>query len=78
MLIRNKVKSAKNDDILPYIKEYIVKKKKVKYLAILEILHRKGEDLYSLKDKVKEFQLHDIQVLNYNNFDIYDYIKETY
>ncbi|RGB24361.1 hypothetical protein C1646_747824 [Rhizophagus diaphanus] len=80
LLIRNKVKNVKNDDILPYIKKYIMKKKKVKYLAILELFHRKGEDLYSLKDKVKEFQLHDIQVLYYYDLviDIYDFINETY
>ncbi|PKY32681.1 hypothetical protein RhiirB3_451042, partial [Rhizophagus irregularis] len=80
LLIRNKVKSANNDDILPYIKEYIMKKKKVKYLAILGLFHRKSEDLYSLKDRVKEFQLHDIQVLYYYDLviDIYDFIKETY
>ncbi|PKK57977.1 hypothetical protein RhiirC2_797069 [Rhizophagus irregularis] len=69
-----------SQDILPYIKEYIVKKKRVKYLAILDVFCGKGVDLFSLKDEVKEFQLYDIQVLDYYDsiIDIYDLIKETY
>ncbi|CAB5202280.1 unnamed protein product [Rhizophagus irregularis] len=67
-------------DILPYIKEYIMKKKRVKSLAILELFHREVVDLFSLKDEVKEFQLYDIQVLNYNDsaIGVYNFIKETY
>ncbi|PKK60284.1 hypothetical protein RhiirC2_790876 [Rhizophagus irregularis] len=78
------IRNAKDDgsqDILPYIKEYIMKKKRVKYLAISGIFHEKSVDLFSLKDEVKEFQLYDIQVLNYNDsvIDVYDFIiKETY
>ncbi|PKK66585.1 hypothetical protein RhiirC2_784586 [Rhizophagus irregularis] len=85
LLIRKNVRNPKNDGsqyILPYIKEYIMKKKRVKYLAISELwlFHRKNADLYSLKDKVKEFQLYDIQVLNYNDLviDVYDFINKTY
>ncbi|RGB41335.1 hypothetical protein C1646_795086 [Rhizophagus diaphanus] len=77
LLIKN-TKNFESQDILPYIKEYIVKKKRVKYLCILESLYRIDKDFYSFKDKAKEFQLHDIQVLNYKDFDIYDYIKEAY
>jgi hypothetical protein len=79
LIIKNE-KSSENEDIFPYIKEYIMKKKKVKYLAILETFHGKSEDLFSLKDKVQEFQLHDIQVLKYNDsiIDIYDFINEIY
>ncbi|EXX62083.1 uncharacterized protein OCT59_009783 [Rhizophagus irregularis] len=78
-----KVKYDKNygsQDILPYIKEYIMKKKRVKYLAILESFQFRGEDLFILKDKAKEFQLHDIQVLNYHDLviNIYDFINKTY
>ncbi|CAB5126232.1 unnamed protein product [Rhizophagus irregularis] len=78
-----KVKHEKNDgsqDILPYIKEYIMKKKRVKYLAILESFQFRGEDLFTLKDKAKEFQLHDIQVLNYHDLviNVYDFINKTY
>ncbi len=71
-------KKEKSKDIFPYIKEYIMKKKRVKYLAILEIFNGKNEDLFSLKDKVKEFKLYDIQVLNHDDLFIrvYDFIKE--
>jgi hypothetical protein len=77
LLIRNK-KKTENDDIFPYIKEYIMKKKRVKYLAVVEYFNGKNENLFSLKDKVREFQLHDIQVVNYNDLfiDIYDFVYE--
>ncbi|CAB4430725.1 unnamed protein product [Rhizophagus irregularis] len=52
-------------DILPYIKEYIMKKKRVKYLAIMNTfiednatVNIKSEDLFSLKNEVKEFELY--------------------
>jgi hypothetical protein len=79
LLISN-ITRGKGQDILPYIKEYIVKKKKVKYLAIVESFNRKNEDLFSLKDQVKEFESYGIQVLNFNDLfiSIYDFIKETY
>jgi hypothetical protein len=68
-------KRIENEDIFLYIEEYIMKKKRVKYLAILE----NSLDLFSLDDKVKEFQLHDIQVLKFPDLviDIFDYIKEV-
>jgi hypothetical protein len=76
LLISN-IKKEENEGIFPYIKEYIMEKKRVKYLAILESFHGKCEDLFFLKDKVKEFELHDIQVKNYDDLsiNIYDFIK---
>ncbi|RGB43447.1 hypothetical protein C1646_809326 [Rhizophagus diaphanus] len=75
LVIRCK-KKEKIEDFLPYIEEYIIKKKRVKYLAILG----KGEDLFSLKDKVKEFKLYGIQVLYYSDLciNIDHFIKESY
>ncbi|PKY32234.1 hypothetical protein RhiirB3_531970 [Rhizophagus irregularis] len=61
-------------DILPYIKEYVMKKKRVKYLAIKNTLIRgcvrRKVDLFDLKDEVKEFKLHNIKVLSYNKLSI--------
>ena len=55
-----------------------MKKKRVKYLAILETFLRKSENLFSLKDKVKEFESYDVQVLNYDDLFIKvdNFIKE--
>jgi hypothetical protein len=77
-LLINNEKVNENEDIFPYIKEYIMEKKRIKYLAILETFHGKSEDLSSLKDKVKEFELYDIQVLHYKELliNIYDFIKQ--
>ncbi|CAB5182293.1 unnamed protein product [Rhizophagus irregularis] len=78
--IRNAKNEGTSQDILPYIKEYIVKKKRVKYLAILDVFCGKKVDLFSLKDEVKEFQLYDIQVLDYYDsiINIYDFINNSY
>ncbi|RGB23164.1 hypothetical protein C1646_774920 [Rhizophagus diaphanus] len=54
-----------DDDILHYIKEHIMKKKRVKYLAIKNI--RNSKELFNLKDEVKEFDLHNIKVRSYND-----------
>jgi hypothetical protein len=60
LLIRNKEPNG-YENILPYIKEYIMKKKKVKYLAVTcGIL-----SIDSLKDDENEFKLHNIIVSNY-------------
>ncbi|GBC20545.2 hypothetical protein GLOIN_2v1791175 [Rhizophagus irregularis DAOM 181602=DAOM 197198] len=51
-------------DILPYIKEYVMKKKRVKYLAIKNTIQGCVDmkmDLFDLKDEVKEFKLHNIK-----------------
>jgi hypothetical protein len=64
-LLIGDIKNSENEDIFPYVKEYTMKKKRVKYLAVAKGLFGKSEDLF--KDRVKELELHDIQVLNYNN-----------
>ncbi|RGB41150.1 hypothetical protein C1646_810922 [Rhizophagus diaphanus] len=76
----NDLRENESDDIFPYIREYIMKKKRVKYLAISETINEKCLDLFSLKDKVKELELYDIQVLYYYNLyiDIYCFVKENY
>jgi hypothetical protein len=73
LLINNKRQNSE-DSILPYIKEYIVKKKRVKCLAFIDNLH----DLFSMKDEVKEFRLYDIKVQNYYGLtiDIYNFITK--
>ncbi|EXX58752.1 uncharacterized protein OCT59_000314 [Rhizophagus irregularis] len=78
LVIRNRSK-GKNGDIFPSIKEYIMKKKRVKYFAFSEIKYSRIDDLFFLKNKVKEFELYDIQVLCYRDLsiDIYDFIKEV-
>jgi hypothetical protein len=78
-LIKNE-RREESEDIFPYIKEYIMKNKRVKYLAVLDVFRRKNEDLFSLKDKVKEFELYDIQVLNYHDLLIkmFEFIQKTY
>ncbi|GBC02669.1 hypothetical protein RclHR1_04740012 [Rhizophagus clarus] len=60
LFIRNITRDT-DGDILPYIKEYIMKKKRVKYLAILDIFF----DLFTLKNEVNEFKLYNITVQKY-------------
>ncbi|RIA85314.1 hypothetical protein C1645_782176 [Glomus cerebriforme] len=71
---------GKQDDILPYIKKYIMKKERVKYLAFREGDFMEKRDLFFLKDEVNEFKLHNIIVKNYEDLYIncYKYIKEIY
>ncbi|GBC00019.1 hypothetical protein RclHR1_03710003 [Rhizophagus clarus] len=80
LLIYNFIKNNQNENIFPYMEEYIMKKKRVKYLAILEFFNGNSNDLFYLKDKVKEFQLYDIQILDYYSLIIhnYNYVVETY
>ncbi|PKK67764.1 hypothetical protein RhiirC2_783081 [Rhizophagus irregularis] len=68
-----------NQDILPYIEEYIIKKRRVKYLAFKED-YMGLRDLFLLKDQVKKFELYDIKVQKYDDLNIYlyKYIEETY
>ncbi|GBC02670.1 hypothetical protein RclHR1_04740013 [Rhizophagus clarus] len=72
LFIRN-IKQEEDDDILPYIKEYIMKKKRVKYLAILNVFL----DLFTLKDEVDEFKLYNIKVQKYKGFylEAYDFVN---
>ncbi|PKC72240.1 hypothetical protein RhiirA1_452555 [Rhizophagus irregularis] len=83
LLINNMTREYNNDiDILPYIKEYIMKKKRVKYLAIknTSTLGFNGNDidLSNLKDEVKEFKSHNIKVQSYINLstNIYNFVNE--
>ncbi|RGB27751.1 hypothetical protein C1646_819566 [Rhizophagus diaphanus] len=83
--INNLMQEYSDDiDILPYIKKYIMKKKRVKYLAIkntsstFSISKGKDVDLSNLKDEVNEFKLYNIKVLKYVNIstDIYRFVNE--
>uniref|UniRef100_U9SX95 F-box domain-containing protein n=1 Tax=Rhizophagus irregularis (strain DAOM 181602 / DAOM 197198 / MUCL 43194) TaxID=747089 RepID=U9SX95_RHIID len=56
-----KIMIREGDDILLYVKEYIMKKKRVKYL----VFKVNNNDLFSLKDEVKEFELYNIKVQSY-------------
>ncbi|RGB40679.1 hypothetical protein C1646_798469 [Rhizophagus diaphanus] len=85
LLISNMMREFSNNiDILPYIKEYIMMNKRVKYLAIKNtysyVNSRKRVDLSNLKDEVKEFKLHNIKVLSYVDLstDIYEFLDENY
>ncbi|PKY26360.1 hypothetical protein RhiirB3_441638 [Rhizophagus irregularis] len=59
----------KGEDIFPCIKEYIMKKKRVKYLAISDNFYE-NSDLSLLEDKVNESKLYDVQLLNYFSLNI--------
>ncbi|CAB5198273.1 unnamed protein product [Rhizophagus irregularis] len=59
------------DDILHYIKEFIMKEKRVKYLAIRNL--RNILDLSTLEDEVNEFMLYNIIVLNF--FKLYLHVR---
>ncbi|PKC60799.1 hypothetical protein RhiirA1_467525 [Rhizophagus irregularis] len=72
LLIKNTMKNE-GENVLFYIKKHIMKKEKVKYLAILlETFpsHNDGEELFFLKDEVIEFKLHNIIVQKYCNLRI--------
>jgi hypothetical protein len=88
LLIKNirygKREELEKKNILPYIKEYIMKKKRVKYLAFLDCFYKQGyikdDDLASLKNEVVEFRLHNI-VIQYRydlNIEVYNLINEIY
>jgi hypothetical protein len=76
LLIRNKLQGYEN--ILPYVKEYVMKKRRVKYLAIREIFLKQYRDLFFLKDEVREFESYDIIVQRYSdlNIKLCGFIKE--
>ncbi|CAB5212243.1 unnamed protein product [Rhizophagus irregularis] len=84
LLINNKMRED-SEDILPFIKEYIMKKRRVKYLAIMDTFFEnssevifKSKDLFSLKDEVKEFKLYNIKIQYYYDLfiKVYEFIKE--
>jgi hypothetical protein len=88
LLIKNirygKREELEKKNILPYIKEYIMKKKRTKYLAFQDYfyvqVYTKDDDLTSLKNEVEEFRLHNIVVQNYYdlNIEICKFINEMY
>jgi hypothetical protein len=75
LLINNRVLNG-YEIILPYIKEYIMKKKRVKYLAVNGLSSNNDY----LKDGNKEFKSHNIIVLNYTDLAIKhcDFFNEIY
>ncbi|PKK64964.1 hypothetical protein RhiirC2_853936 [Rhizophagus irregularis] len=77
------------DDILPYIKEYIMKEKRVEYLAIegyieiqvsTYIIHKYKSELFNMTDELKEFESYNIKVKEYNDLYIkaHEFIDEMY
>jgi hypothetical protein len=81
-LLINNFNLTEGQDILSSIKTYIMKKRRVKYLAINGAFFRSkfvSDELFSLKDEVKEFMLYDIKVKSYHDsrINLYDYMKEV-
>ncbi|RGB29775.1 hypothetical protein C1646_818311 [Rhizophagus diaphanus] len=72
-------------DILPLIKKYIMKKKRVRYLAINNDFYESTSDIcsdnikefISLKDEVKEFRLYNIEVQSYSGLviNMHNYVR---
>ncbi|RIA86691.1 hypothetical protein C1645_828919 [Glomus cerebriforme] len=82
LLIKNKIQED-FDDFLPHMKDYLMKKKRIKYFALrLEYDNstEKCKELFSLNDEVKKFELYDIKVQNYDDLKIqhYNYIDEIF
>ncbi|GBC02665.1 hypothetical protein RclHR1_04740008 [Rhizophagus clarus] len=82
LLIRNKL-YQESDTILPCIKKYAMKEKRISYLAMENLsIYSNDErnDLFNFKDEVKEFGSYGIQVTKYNDLCIklYDFINELY
>jgi hypothetical protein len=83
-LINNNIQGNDDIGILPFIKEYIMKEKRVEYLAIKDTFfnrdprHSVGNvnllylkvDLFDLKDEIEEFKLHNVKVQNYRSLTI--------
>ncbi|GBB85036.1 hypothetical protein RclHR1_11600001 [Rhizophagus clarus] len=75
--------SSISQNILPSIKEHIMKKKRTKYLATVipsseeALLFDECTDLMSLDDEVKEFGLYNIEVKGYYflQISLYDFIR---
>ncbi|PKK64662.1 hypothetical protein RhiirC2_787189 [Rhizophagus irregularis] len=72
-------------DILPYIKEYIMKEKRAEYLAIASIHTNRNrcqcqKELFNMADELKEFESYNIKVKEYYNLFIkaYEFIDEMY
>ncbi|GBB89056.1 hypothetical protein RclHR1_15700003 [Rhizophagus clarus] len=86
LLLQNftRTQEVRKTILLPYIKDYIMSKKRVEYLACVETsvlrqLITKSNDLFSLKDEVKEFKLYNVIVQNYNDLQIqFSEVLENY
>ncbi|GBC03631.1 hypothetical protein RclHR1_05220008 [Rhizophagus clarus] len=73
LLITNIIQHDVHDNILFCIKEYIMKKNKVRYLAFCEsnfLIYENDKELFSLEDEVDEFKLHNIIVKKYHDLHI--------
>ncbi|GBC03628.1 hypothetical protein RclHR1_05220005 [Rhizophagus clarus] len=71
LLIRNVIQN-KGEAVFLCLKEYIIRKERIRYLAFLETIPESGEDseeLFSLKNEVNEFKLYNIIVQKY--YDLY-------
>ncbi|PKY34199.1 hypothetical protein RhiirB3_453682 [Rhizophagus irregularis] len=73
LVIYNYIEYSDDNNILPFIKKYIMNEKRVEYLAIIDNFLKKDPryivesgDLSHLKNEVEEFKLHDIKVRCYN------------
>uniref|UniRef100_U9TZ86 Uncharacterized protein n=1 Tax=Rhizophagus irregularis (strain DAOM 181602 / DAOM 197198 / MUCL 43194) TaxID=747089 RepID=U9TZ86_RHIID len=66
----NKISSI----LLKELDDYIIKFKKVKYLAFKEDFIE-GRDLFLLKDYVKKFELYNIKIQSYDDLDTYNSYK---
>ncbi|RGB39192.1 hypothetical protein C1646_812178 [Rhizophagus diaphanus] len=82
LLIRNKM-YQKSEEILPCIKKYAMKEKRVANLAIESLLYYSNnirKELFHLKDEVEEFKFYDIQVTSYDNLciKVHDFINKLY
>jgi hypothetical protein len=72
--------------VLPHIKEYIMKKRRTMYLAFQDYFFTQTstiydhDELYSLKNEVKEFRSHNIIVQNYHELkiEILEFVNEMY
>jgi hypothetical protein len=84
LLINNTIQAYSDDiEILPCIKEHIMKKKRVHHLAVRifvvdNYIGNVIRDLSNLKDEVNEFNLHNIGIQKYDDlcFNIYNFMKE--
>ncbi|RGB26353.1 hypothetical protein C1646_770530 [Rhizophagus diaphanus] len=72
LLIRD-LKQKVNYDLLPYLKKYIMKEKRVRYFNFRNL----NKELFDYRDIVKEFKSHNIRVQKYYNlqFDMYHFMQ---
>ncbi|RGB32940.1 hypothetical protein C1646_789486 [Rhizophagus diaphanus] len=66
------IENLQSQDILPYIKKYIMKRQRIEQIAILTF---GWMDLFNLKDEVKEFKLYDIKVRKHCDLSVDTYYK---